>query len=370
MVLSTERKLKVYLTGGDGLGWALQYEMELTRQLLNSVRFTNIINSDIIHTIYWPALLEIPPVFLKGKHIVSHLTHDPHVAIKQPGFDIVTRFVNLWAVHSTKAEKQLESLGLNASLIPYVIDVKTFYPIEKIDRRLQEMGEAWGIPRDTYIIGSFQRDTEGKDLQSPKVLKGPDIFAQIVEELWRQSLKIHVLLAGPRRFWLRQRLETMGVPFTYAGQATQGEDIRINTLSRDEINILYNLIDLYLVSSRMEGGPQAVIEAAAAKCKIISSDVGHARDILHPDCIFVDPSQAVGKISSDIRQGWLHHTMDYNHQAIRKNLPEQVRPLWKEAYERLQEMPVATGEQLQGLPGFFEVFWKSIRDIWQRNNNF
>ena len=33
------------------------------------------------------------------------------------------------------------------------------------------------------LIGSFQRDTEGKDLTSPKLIKGPDIFVEIVKKI-------------------------------------------------------------------------------------------------------------------------------------------------------------------------------------------
>ena len=45
-------------------------------------------------------------------------------------------------------------------------------------------------------------------------------------------------------------------------------------------------MDLYVVSSRYEGGPQAVIEAAAMKVPIISNDVGIASKVLDPECVF------------------------------------------------------------------------------------
>ena len=46
------------------------------------------------------------------------------------------------------------------------------------------------------------------------------------------------------------------------------------------LNKLYNLLDLYVVSSRIEGGPQAVLECAVSKTPIISTDVGVASEIL------------------------------------------------------------------------------------------
>ena len=40
----------------------------------------------------------------------------------------------------------------------------------------------FGCFLDKKLIGSFQRDTEGYDLKTPKLSKGPDIFCDIVEE--------------------------------------------------------------------------------------------------------------------------------------------------------------------------------------------
>ena len=52
------------------------------------------------------------------------------------------------------------------------------------------------------------------------------------------------------------------------------------------LNKLYNILDLYIVSSRIEGGPQAIIECGLSKTPIISTDVGVAKEILAPKSIF------------------------------------------------------------------------------------
>ena len=53
-------------------------------------------------------------------------------------------------------------------------------------------------------------------------------------------------------------------------------------VSFKELNELYNLLNLYVVSSRYEGGPQAIMECALIKTPIISTDVGIASEILSP----------------------------------------------------------------------------------------
>ena len=52
------------------------------------------------------------------------------------------------------------------------------------------------------------------------------------------------------------------------------------------MNELYNCLDLYTVSSRVEGGPQSIFECSLVKTPIISTDVGLASEILSPESIF------------------------------------------------------------------------------------
>jgi glycosyltransferase involved in cell wall biosynthesis len=54
------------------------------------------------------------------------------------------------------------------------------------------------------------------------------------------------------------------------------------------INDLYNCLNLYLVTSRVEGGPAAITECAISKTPIISRDVGLAREFLHANSISND----------------------------------------------------------------------------------
>ena len=52
------------------------------------------------------------------------------------------------------------------------------------------------------------------------------------------------------------------------------------------LNKLYNILDLYVVASRNEGGPQAILECAASKTPIVSTDVGIASQILSEKSIY------------------------------------------------------------------------------------
>lgn len=126
-----------------------------------------------------------------------------------------------------------------------------------------------GINDQDYVIGSFQRDTEGSDLVSPKLEKGPDIFCDYVESLFKYNRSVSVLLGGWRRQYVINRLTSFGVPFKY-----------IERPSDDVVNTMYQSLDLYVVSARCEGGPQALIECGLTQVPCISTPVGIAEQVL------------------------------------------------------------------------------------------
>ena len=93
--------------------------------------------------------------------------------------------------------------------------------------------------------------------------------------MYDKNKKIEVILTGKRRQYVISELEKRNIPFKY-----------FEMTSFDELNELYNILDLYIVSSRVEGGPQAILECAITKTPIISTDVGVASEILSPKSIF------------------------------------------------------------------------------------
>ena len=123
------------------------------------------------------------------------------------------------------------------------------------------------------VVGSFQRDTEGSDLKTPKYAKGPDLFIECIKNVENKD-ELLVLLGGWRRQYIISELEKLNIKYIY-----------LQRPPTEFINLMYDCLDLYIVSSRYEGGPQAIIECAYKKIPIISSDVGIAKDILHEDCV-------------------------------------------------------------------------------------
>lgn len=301
-----EKRLKVHFTAGDGKGWALDEDLRQIRLALKGViRETAAAEAEVIHAPFWQNLGMVAPEILKRSFVIAHADNPPFFYLKQPGFLAGQQQVDLWVARSREALEQFEALGLPVVHIPYTIDPGLFFPINDKAALRRE----FGIPEKDYVIANFHRDTEGADLRVPKVQKNPEFMMAILRRLKERGIPFHVLLAGPRRHWIRASLRTAGIPFTFVGKEVEGDDFGINILDRATLNRLYNAADLYLIPSRWEGGPQSAMEAAACRCKILSVPIGVGRDILEPKSLFRSSTEAMQRLADDIRVGELNSTV-------------------------------------------------------------
>jgi glycosyltransferase involved in cell wall biosynthesis len=350
---------RVAFRGDDGIGWALDQELRMTRELLTGVKPSPLIFADVLHTMNWRVLLGVPRELMAGKRVISHLTHDFTVAEQSPRFADVLQIVGLWIVRSRRAKERCDDLGLRSALIPYAVDHERFRRLPDRDDLRRAFRERHGIAADAFCIGSFQRDTQS-DRKSPKLVKGPDIFADVVERAAARGVKVHVVLAGPRRMWLRDRLRQSGIAITWIGEDETGD---APVLPHAEMNELYNTVDLYVVSSRLEGGPQAILEAAAAECRIISTRVGHADDVLDPACLYDDASDAAVLIASDAANGTLASTVERNLGSSMRHSYAALRPQWRAAYDQVAGIPRLRRHEVAALPTLAGVATRRIRRI-------
>ncbi len=153
------------------------------------------------------------------------------------------------------------------ALIPIGVDITCFRPTT-VERR-ERLRNDLGIPGDAVCIGSFQKDGNGwSEGLEPKLIKGPDIFVEAVTRL-SKKYKIHCLLTGPARGYVKKRLEAEGVPYTHHFLKNYFEIVDF-----------YNCTDICLVTSREEGGPKALMESMATGVPLISTRMGMAPDII------------------------------------------------------------------------------------------
>ena len=231
---------------------------------------------------------KIPLRHLKSKKVVCTYHHFDFKKFGQKerdNFFKLDKYVNEYHVVSELTKKQLQTLtNKKITSIPFWVNQEVWFEIN--EKKL--LRDKYDFKDSDFLIGSFQRDTEGHDLVSPKLVKGPDIFLEIVKKLFEGNKNLKVVLSGKRRNYIINSLDKFEIPYKYFEMAP----LKV-------VNELYNLLDLYIVSSRVEGGPQAILECAASKTPILSTRVGIAPEVLHAESIYKIDGFANAKINTN-----------------------------------------------------------------------
>lgn len=153
-------------------------------------------------------------------------------------------------------------------VIPLGVDLNLFKPATQVMK--WKIRKEIGIPEGSICIGSFQKDGVGwEEGLEPKLVKGPDVFCDVVIKL-SKIYPVYVLLIGPARGYVKKRLREAGITFYH----------KYLEIFQD-IPKYYHSLDLYLVTSRDEGGPKAILESMASGIPLVTTNVGMARDIIN-----------------------------------------------------------------------------------------
>jgi len=335
--------IKTYLMGGEKTGWALDADQETTRKAMevlpDLIRLVPLGEADVVHSVWERPLLSMNPSLLEGKRVICHICNEVIRTFDQSCMIHAQEVIGLWVPISHEAEATLKALRLRTLYMPYTILPEIFKPLLSPSR--DELRDRFGIPRDAYVISNFMRDSRVDDIRRPKPQKGVEVLLQIIVTLCKKGYPIHVLLAGPRRHWIKARFREQGIPYTYIGREVEGDDNTFNIMDPPTVNLLYQASNLHLITSRWEGGPRGVLEAAASKTPVLCSPVGIARDMLEPASLFSCFDEAVDRIESDIRKGVLKNTLQIQFERVmRHHVPEANIPILKQIYNDIESLPV------------------------------
>lgn len=297
-----QRKIKIYIDGADNTGWSIDNDRKHIIDYINSSDSFEIVDSykksDIIHNIWWNSLLNNIPELINRKK--SFFKRYPKIIVTcsnfiDPGlaeFDLfnelntVKKIADGWICPSTIQMKILDSMGFKTYYLPFSVDRELFKPVGNISKK--DICNVFGIDykkiSNKIVIGSFQRDSLGSDLSKPKWQKGPELLIDLLKDL--PSDKFILLLAGPRRHYVINQCKEYNIPYCYAGHETANDDLMDNAFPIEKMPWLYKLADIYLITSKSEGGPKAAIEATATRTFIMSTNVGLASDFIDERFVF------------------------------------------------------------------------------------
>ena len=195
-----------------------------------------------------------------------------HVVPDDPRIRLVKeaqKYVDVVHTASTVTKEKLIEIGIPEEkivVIPLGVDLNLFKPVSFEEK--QKLREKLGIAKDKLVVGSFQKNGVGwAEGLEPKLVKGPDIFIRVVERL-AKNYPIFVLLVGPARGYVKVNLERKGIPYGNIGYLKDFKDVAK----------YYGALDFYLITSRIEGGPKAILEAMASGVPTVSTKVGMVED--------------------------------------------------------------------------------------------
>lgn len=242
---------------------------------------TNIAEADICWLLSDWCWKQVPIDILRSKLVITtihHIVPSKFNQTERAEFAARDQITDVYHVYNFRTLEFVKTLTKkHVELVPYWANQ---YLWKKTDSK-ENLRKKYSLPLDVNLIGSFQRDTEGSDLISPKLEKGPDILADWLDYvhskqfIWQldpvpgPSLKLHVLLAGWRRQYIISRLEKSGISYTYFERPNQ-----------QVLNDLYQTLDLYAVTARHEGAPQSLLEGGLLGVKFITTPVGIAEQVL------------------------------------------------------------------------------------------
>lgn len=288
--------MNVFINGKDGKGWAIDmlrrdFEKALARMGITQSR--NFIQADIIHNIWWNYFLTKSSFLLRLKKniilsAVNFIEPEKESYLFKNEFAKANKYAKAWISPSEKQKHILEKYSEHVFVIPYYINFNLFKYYDNFNKA--KVYEKFKIPADKFenkvVISSFQRDSLGTNLLKPKWQKGPELLIELLKGLPKE--KYILLLAGPRRHFVINQCEKHNIPYHYIGNKTDKDDIVTNALTFSEIPDLYRITDLYLITSKSEGGPKAAQETTALKIPVFSTDVGLAPDFINAENIFTD----------------------------------------------------------------------------------
>ena len=334
------------LVARDYAGWTLDVEAQAVMQICRHLRvpaaagawLSACRNQAVFHVDQF--VLMNPPDW--GSHRVGLAYYHGVPGSGLPEFDRVyeglrrlhERITRVQVSHAAMRDVVLGS-GIapeKVGVIPIGFHREWFRPPTAHQRR--RMRRQLGFPENARVVGSFQKDGVGwGDGFEPKLIKGPDVFLETMKQVRTRVPDLHVLLTGPARGYIKRGLEALGIPYRH-----------VLLRSYRQTADMYHALDAYVVSSRQEGGPKAVLEAMATAVPLVSTRVGQATDLIRhrQNGCLVEVDDVEGLVhwteQALTNESFCSTLLAGGAQTAAENCYEAQAPLWREFLKPMVEV--------------------------------
>lgn len=292
---------------GDSAGWVLDWEMKELRTICQQIGVP-VVNPIWKHAYSPQSIFYSNQFFLQNDDWLNLLPHRIGFAYfhglpntGDAGFDNV--YLALKKYHEKITRIQVSHVEMQNAILETGIEpskvfripigINTDYFSFRTKQQKEIARDIFKIPHSAFVVGSFQKDGVGwGDGIEPKLVKGPDVFVATMKTLKQHIPELFVLLSGPARGYVKKGLEEAKIPYKH-----------IYIKSYPEIAQLFHTLDVYLVSSRQEGGPKAILESMACGVPLVTTKVGQAMDLVkHAENAWIANVEDVATLANYILQ--------------------------------------------------------------------
>ena len=169
-------------------------------------------------------------------------------------------------VGSPEWSEDLRIRGIDESrvfCVPYGVDATLFLPPTNVQR--QSIRKRLHIPDAATVVGFFGKNSSNDDDR-----KGIDVFIKAILQLNKKLSNLAVLIVGPGWQELTRNLNSAGVECLWVPFVAELEGL----------SEMYQALDFYWVTARVEGGPVTLLEAMSTEVCCLTTPVGLAREIV------------------------------------------------------------------------------------------
>jgi glycosyltransferase involved in cell wall biosynthesis len=253
-----EAVAKIYCASkGPGLHWSAVGKI---RSILEELR------PDVVHTHQVTALFYLAPISRKLMPVLVHTEHNNQLRRYRTTRERLTylamlfaagpRADRIFAVSDDARESIRRTHIISANklfTVPNGINLERFQPDSN---HAAELRATLGIPPDSIVFGNIGRLNE---------MKRPDILVKVFAKLISDFPDIRLLMVGDGPLMSELRNQTVNLNIAH----------RVHFAGFQRNPELYlRALDIFVLTSRMEGMPLAVIEAQASGVPVIASNVG------------------------------------------------------------------------------------------------
>jgi len=216
---------------------------------------------DVVHFLTPYIATAFWPVFSPTSACVASIHHIDNDLNKEPASysDSIMTVCQEW-------HNQLILEGVDEERLVMVrngINTEVFYPSSLNER--DQLRRQYCIPEDSFVIGFSAKKSSDSSNR-----KGINVLEKLIAESRTNSSSVWWVIRGPGWQNLVDEQSQLGANIIYLPFLLEQEDVAKS----------YRLMDAYIVTSRIEGGPVPLFEAMSSGLSCISTKVGLAPEIM------------------------------------------------------------------------------------------